>query len=143
MGVPPGTPGGRRQKFIRLLFSLGFLGPPWGPGGARGTPKKYQKVYVYRSFFFPNRADDDPSRQQAYCSLWMDLRQIESDSMMFCTEAHTFGFLFPHKREVVEMLAMKITHSGRAMIEDLPHYWELVRENHLRLELIPLVEVHT
>ena len=39
------------------------------------------------------------------------------------------------------MLAMKITHSRKAYIEDLPGYWEVIRENHFKLEIVPLVEV--
>ena len=39
------------------------------------------------------------------------------------------------------MLAMKITHSRKAYIEDLPGYFEVIRENHFKLEIVPLVEV--
>ena len=39
------------------------------------------------------RADDEPVRQQAYCSLWTDMRQYEADSMMYTgAEPATLGF---------------------------------------------------
>ena len=104
---------------------------------------KFVSLLVGQAFLrVLQNASEEPMRQRAYCSLWLDMRQYEIDSMMYAgTEPHFFAFMWPHKRGVIEAVSMKIFHSGQAFLEDLPHYWEVIHESHLRLELLPLVEV--
>ena len=126
------------QKMIRCL-SANYLRTGQNPPEFHRGCVKFVSLLVGQAFLTAlHRADSEPVRQQAYCSLWLIMRQHESDSIF---EPHFWGFMYPHKREVIEMLGQKITHSGQVDLEDLPHYWEVIRESHLRLELLTLEEV--
>ena len=131
------------QRQIRCLSANYMRGQtPPTPEFLRGCIK-FVSLLVGQAFLrVLQNASEEPMRQRAYCSLWLDMRQYEIDSMMYAgTEPHFFAFMWPHKRGVIEAVSMKILHSGQAFLEDLPHYWEVIHESHLRLELLPLVEV--